>query len=154
MIPKNSITYKQANNDDLDTLFNIENSLSYNQIYAAITNKKEFEKYFTGHKMFLVIYKNNPIGYFAYKTIDKEISEITGFALVKEYQSKGIGTYMMDKIMDDLINVKKIKIFTSPENIPALILYLKNGFVIKEWKDNYFQGQSRVILYKIKKQSK
>jgi len=148
MILKDLITYKQANDDDLDTLFNIEKSLSDNPIYGAFTDQKEFEKYFIGHKMFLVVYQDKPIGYFAYKVIDKDISEISGFALLKGYQSKGIGTIMMNKILDDLKNIKRIKIFTSPENIPALILYLKNGFVIREWKENYFQGQPRVILYK------
>ena len=54
----------------------------------------------------------------------------------------------MDKLLKEIGN-KKIVLTVHPQNNAALRIYLKLGFVIISWKDNYFgDGEPRLYLEK------
>lgn len=52
----------------------------------------------------------------------------------------------MNKILDDLEDVKRIDLVTRPQNSRAFMLYLLLGFAAESWKDNYFgDGEPRLV---------
>jgi ribosomal protein S18 acetylase RimI-like enzyme len=54
-------------------------------------------------------------------------------------------------LLDEVGDKKPFELVTHPENTSAIITYLKSGFKIKAWKDNYFgDGQPRILLVKEK----
>ncbi len=55
-------------------------------------------------------------------------------------------THAMKKLLSDLGN-KNFALLVHPENTPALLIYLRLGFLISEWKENYFgNGQPRILM--------
>lgn len=69
-----------------------------------------------------------------------------------DYRRQGVGQALFDARMKKLAELGKIKSITCttyPKNAPLLILYLKNGFYIADFKkDLYAPGADRVILRK------
>ena len=60
-------------------------------------------------------------------------------------QAKGIGTKLLNHILQTLKNAKTIELTVNRQNYKAINFYFKNGFVIKEVADfdignNYFMN--------------
>ncbi|MEI8090701.1 MAG: GNAT family N-acetyltransferase [bacterium] len=58
-------------------------------------------------------------------------NKIDGLIILPKYRNQGIGTYAMKVFLKKLKNEKIIRLVTHPENTPAILLYLKLGFLIK-----------------------
>ena len=142
------INFVKATDNDWPILLELEKSEIGNTIYAPETDMNKFKKVFSKSVVYKVTVDGKLAGFCAYE-LKKDEAEITGLLVLKEFRRKGVGELMIKKLVNDLKTADKIKITTSPENIVALRLYLKYGFVIKGWKDNYWQGQPRLILYRI-----
>lgn len=108
------------------------------KVEHTISYLKDCEVYF-------VYEDKTPIGSFSFKESGGQV-EIMQVALLPQHQGKGYGK----KIVAYLLNVvkgKKVWLVTHPKNTPAIIVYLKAGFVISEWKENYYgDGQPRLLL--------
>lgn len=67
-----------------------------------------------------------------------------------DFRRKGVGTQLFHKrlnILKDKPDMKRILATAYPKNIGIIILYLKNGFVISDYKkDLYGPGADRVYL--------
>ena len=147
----NAILIVKAGEEDWPVIFKLEQTTIGDNIYQPVTDFDEFKEYFIGALMFLVVFKGKEIGYFGYK-VDKNKAEVLGLLVIEDFRKKGIGEMMLKKMLDDLKIIKTVKtinLITNPKNSTALCLYLKNGFVIEGWKDNYWQGQARVFLNKV-----
>lgn len=106
---------------------------------------EEEVRYLTGSEVYLVYNGSKAIGLFAYK-IDATDAEIMQVMFLPEFQNKGYGRKVMEIMLENLKNYY-VKIIVHPRNKYALILYLKMGFVIYGWKDNYYgDGQPRLLL--------
>jgi ribosomal protein S18 acetylase RimI-like enzyme len=143
------INFVKTTAKDWPTILDFELSEIENQIYKPIIDINELKKYFSKSVIYKVLFSNRLVGYCAYELNDDE-AEITALLVLKEFRNKGVGKIMMNKMLDDLKSIKKIKVITSPKNIFALRIYQKNGFVIKERIENYWKGEPRLILYLIK----
>lgn len=98
-----------------------------------------------GCEVYLVYGKNIPIGLFAYKH-NEDWVEVKQIIVLPEYQNRGFGKAIMKKLLE-LVKGKNIYLHTHPKNTAAIILYLKNGFEITTWKENYYgDGKPRMIL--------
>ena len=106
-----------------------------------------------------LFHKNKLVGWGAYRTnwskYNKErgVYEISSIVVNTNYRRKGLGGEILNKIIKDLKKKKFTKIYltVSPLNTGALILYLKNGFVIYDYKTNvYGKGADRVFLVLVK----
>lgn len=101
--------------------------------------------FFKECSVYLVYEDVTPIGLFAYKT-EKNMVEVRQINLLPQFQGKGYGKKMMKKLLD-LAKGHDIWLVAHPRNISAIVLYLKSGFEISGWKDNYYgNGQPRLIL--------
>lgn len=76
--------------------------------------------------------------------------EISSIVINKNYRRKGLGKKILFEIIKNMKNrnVDNIYLTVSPLNIDALLLYLKNGFIIYNYKkDVYGPGSDRLYLY-------
>ncbi len=105
-------------------------------------------KYLSGCDVYLAYKDKELVGLFAIK-IDKEVIEVKQIIVLPKHQKKGYGEEIVKKLLQ-VTKGKKVKLVVHPKNIIALILYLKNGFEIIEWKDNFYgDGEPRLILSRL-----
>ena len=82
----------------------------------------------------------------------ESLAHVNDLTIKPEYQNQGLGSKGMEFLLDRLKNIPKIELVTHPKNNPAIRLYLKFGFEIEGWKDNFYgDGEPRLILAKVKK---
>lgn len=86
------------------------------------------------------------VGYFILKEESPSEYELKSIAVSENHQGKGYGTILMKKVLE-LTKGKKVYFVTHPKNVNGLFLYLKNGFMITGWIENYLgDGQPRLKL--------
>lgn len=141
------ITFEKATHKDWQIILELEKSELDNSIYKPITDIEELKKYFFKSVVYKVFQSGKLVGYCGYELRDEE-AEVTALLVLEQYRKRGLGATMLSKLLTDLTSVKRIKVITSPKNSVALRLYLKHGFIIEKWLDNYWQGEPRLVLYK------
>jgi len=146
------LTFKKCSKQDLDTLYKIEEQMKSCPLYCTAADKSGFAKFMKEEIYFLILKDNEIAGYCSYKIKNKDLGEISGMAILEKFRHQGLGAAALEMMLKKLKNYKQIMLVTHPQNNNSLRLYLKFGFVIKEWKDNYFGNQPRLILYKENKQ--
>lgn len=94
----------------------------------------------------MVYDSGKPVGYITYRKKDQEL-EIMGLAVLPDYQNKGVvGTLLINQLFIDADKMPIVMV-THPHNCQAIRFYLKFGFKIIGWKDNYYgNNQPRLIL--------
>lgn len=98
--------------------------------------------------VYLVEIDKVTIGLFAYSEKDNEV-EVKQIIVLPEFQNKGYGKKIVKKILE-LCKNKKVWLVTHPKNTGAIIVYLKNGFELSGWKENYYEdGQPRIVFWHI-----
>jgi ribosomal protein S18 acetylase RimI-like enzyme len=145
---KTTIAFKKCSRKDINTLYEIEEEMRSCSLYAAVTNKPDFEEFMKNDVSFLILRDNKIAGYCAYKINSDNLAEIHVLAILEEFRHQGLGTAALEMMLKKLKNYKQFMITTHPQNNNALQLYFKFGFVTKERKENYFENQPRLILYK------
>jgi ribosomal protein S18 acetylase RimI-like enzyme len=107
--------------------------------------KEEFNK--SNAKIYLVTKDGVVVGDTSYEKKNDGLIYLSGLAIDPNFQKQGIGKEVMRLIMEELKNEKKVVLVVHPENSAAIKIYLSFGFVIKNWKDNYYgDGQPRIEL--------
>lgn len=128
-------------------VFDLDNKAFTRDFDFIFKNLEEMLKFFKNSTLYIVCKNNVPAAYFAIEKKGKDEAEITTVAVIPDYQRKGIGRMIIKNAFSLLKDYKSIKIITHPYNTGAIILYLKSGFKIYGWKDNYFgDGQPRLLL--------
>lgn len=66
--------------------------------------------------------------------------ELIAFCVLKEYQSQGIGTKMIEKLFEicSNYNLSKIELVVQNKNHKAISFYRKLGFITKQFIDKYY----------------
>ena len=89
----------------------------------------------------IILYNDQPIGTI-YVGEDEESIEIAQFILISEYQNQGIGTHILEGILDSSDKTGTIvKLEVLKEN-PAISLYRRYGFTISA-SDEYLYQMER-----------
>lgn len=95
----------------------------------------------------------------------EEANEITGVALGREYggvcnlgflgvkkehRRKGVGTYLLNRFVEEARKRKahKVSLHTSPSLLPAIKLYIKNGFIPEGFLRKHTRGLDLIIYSK------
>ena len=141
------VRFVKASETDWPVILDLEKSEIKNKIYKPIVDTKELKKYFSKSVIYKVAINNVLVGYCAYE-LKTNTAEITALLVLKQFRNKGLGEKILKKILEDLREINELKVITSPKNTIALRLYLKYGFIISKWIDNYWQGEPRLILIK------
>ena len=100
-------------------------------------------------KVFLEKENSEFVGYISIR-IENNIGEI-GMSVLKNYQGKGIGSKLTSYIIDFARsnNCKKIKLAVWENNIKAINLYKKFGFIIKSEKKNFYDNGDSVLYMEL-----
>jgi len=134
-----------------ELLFSLDNKAFTRDFDFIFKASEELLGFFKDSILYIVYSNDAPAAYFAIEKGGKGEAEIMTVAVIPDYQRQGIGKMIMKKLFNLLKDYKLIKIVTHPYNVGAIILYLKSGFKIYGWKDNYFgDGQPRLLLRKEK----
>lgn len=141
------ITLKKCSKEDWKIVERMEKSAK-SKLFHPIEGEEEIKEYITKSEVYIILQKNNPIGTVSYEIKKDGHIMFNGLTVLPKYRNKGIGLAAVEKILKKDGN-RKAELVTHPENTAALIIYLKLGFKLKSWKDNYFgDGEPRVILWK------
>jgi RimJ/RimL family protein N-acetyltransferase len=94
----------------------------------------------------LLMYNNEPIGY---GHLDKEEDNIWfGIAVVQGFLGSGNGTvitqYLINRAID--FNLPEIKLSVDSNNLPAIKLYIKHGFIKNHEKNGVLFFSKKLIL--------
>ena len=98
---------------------------------------------------FLVVEKNEEVIGFVIGITQKNEGHILVIAIKESYKKKGVGTFLMKKLMDiyEKKGVMKLKLEVRASNTPALSMYKKLGFKITNRLRNYYEnGEDGFLL--------
>lgn len=103
--------------------------------------------------------KENLIAWGAYRSgwdnfssLEDGVFEISSVVVHSDHRRKGLGNKLLLKLLEEIKKnqkYKKIYLTVSPKNTGALLLYLKNGFDIYDFKKNVY-GENAHRLYLVK----
>ncbi len=115
-------------------------------LFQECVDEAQYKKYITESKVFLIMFDGQAVGTISYKKMEDGTILMNGLTVLPDYREQGIAKTAMKKLLVDLGD-KNIALYVHPENTPALLIYLRLGFVITAWKDNVFgNGQPRLFL--------
>lgn len=119
---------------------------AFNRPYDACPkNVQEVTNYIKDEEIYYCYDQKDLIGYFTIK-YSEDNCEIGSIGIPEKYQSQGYGSNILRYILEHNRG-KHLWLVTHPKNIQALFLYLRKGFEITGWIDNYFgDGQPRLKL--------
>ena len=142
------ISLKRATVDDIDIILEVEKGLIGTKIYSGLTGSEDAIQEMADNIYFLIKENDKIVGDMSYKMEDKNHAYISGLAVAKEFQRKGIAKKAMQILLEQLKGVKLIDLVTHPENIGAVELYKSLGFKqIGEPMENYFDdGEPRIKM--------
>lgn len=145
----NIILKEEKISEILPTIFNLDEKIFTEKYHRRSSTMDELSGHLKDCKVYMAYDQKKPIGYISYRQKDNDI-ELMDLAVIPEYQNKGIGTLLMNTLLEN-IKRQNITLATHPFNSQAIRFYLKFGFKIAKWKDNYFgNNQPRLILIKEK----
>lgn len=144
-----SVIFRKASKDDWKLISSLEKSVASN-IYYPIIKEKEVKDYIKKSNVYIVEKDGKPIGTVSYEKKSKDYAYIDGLVVIPEFQNKGYGSNSISWLMKKLVGFNKVGLVTHPHNPKTIVIYLKNGFSIEGWKDDYFgDGEPRIILSRV-----
>ena len=134
------INYKTCSKEDITKLYELSKKLintyenknvNFEFIYNWINNKLINEI----HDYYQILYNNTHVGYI--HIINENEIEIDDFYIFDEYQNMGIGTIVLNTIINK--STKNIFLYVFIKNEKAISLYKKLGFkIIENIKDSRY----------------
>lgn len=97
---------------------------------------------------YFVAYENDEVVGFAGVTGSFDVAEIMNIVTKKDHRKKGIARGLLKKLIiySTEQNYQKICLEVKANNVPAISLYEKNGFIKVGVRKNYYQNQIDAIL--------
>jgi ribosomal protein S18 acetylase RimI-like enzyme len=142
-----NLTYKKLSEDDWKTTTAIESASADGKIFKAYTDEKDAREFLRKSTVYLILLGNTPIGTVSYERKSKDHAYIDTLIILPEYRGHGYASEAFGWLLGQLKEYTKVDLVTHPHNSKALSIYLKYGFVIESWKDNYFgDGEPRLVL--------
>lgn len=143
-----NLKLRQVHNEDWKTLAMLEKKAS-SDVFHALSDEKEIKEYIEDSEVFFIVLDDEKIGTISYENKENNI-HFNGLTVLNEHRRKGIASWAIKAILEKMSDNKKtINLVVHPQNTPAILVYLKAGFKIDGWKDNYFgDGEPRLSLVK------
>ena len=104
--------------------------------------KKELNNFFRQSSFRIWKIEEDKItGYISFYQVMDEV-EIIKIGIIKSYQRKGYGSFLIKELKK--LNIKKIFLEVSTENVKAINFYLKNGFKEIGLRKRYYKSKSGI----------
>lgn len=131
---------------DAETLFEMDVKCFNRPFDLPARSVQNVKNYLNNATIYFCYMNDLIVGSFSYKKKEDDTFDFLQMIVLPEYQKRGIGKFMIRKMLAKMKG-KDVYGVTHPKNNPAIILYLKSGFQIYDFKDNYFgDGQPRLLL--------
>lgn len=150
---------RELSNNNINEILELEKDNAPDKPYYSKYNEEALKFIFDNPKTckaFGLYDAKKLVGWGCYRTQWKDenirdgVYEVSSIVVHKQYRRKGIGRQLLNKIIQDIKksqDYKEIYLTVYPDNLPPLLLYLNNGFVIYNYKkDVYGSGSDRVYL--------
>ena len=100
-----------------------------------------------GHKGLICKHNSEIIGFIIFSPISPE-AHILSISVIKKIQSKGVGSLLLQSMLDQCkaMNYKKIFLEVRTSNLQAINFYQKFGFIKDAIRDNYYTHNSEDAL--------
>ena len=136
---------------DIDSVMALEQSLPDSLSWKSATMKEQLPIVERGNEY--GVFENDVlIGKVGFELSPEHEWHVDGLIVMNAYRGKEYGTRLFDyalKQFTEKAHPKSLVLFVYPENSPATSLYLRNGFIIKEWIANkYGEGKHRLKMIK------
>ncbi|MFA5184491.1 MAG: GNAT family N-acetyltransferase [Patescibacteria group bacterium] len=142
------ISLQKATLHDLDKVAALEKEAD-SKTYSALTVRSELQDFIKNESVYLIKRQDLVVGLVAYKVLKGNIAHFDGLIVRPKLRRQNIATQAMARLLKGMAKYARIELGVHPHNNPALCLYLKLGFIIQSWRDNYFgDGEPRLILVK------
>lgn len=144
------IQFKKVELEDWGLLQTLEEAAA-TSMFATCDGEEGYKKYIRESTVYFIVDElGKHVGSIAYKTQADGAVVINGLTVNPEKQGQGVAKQAMEKLLNEIGN-KDIVLTVHPGNTPALLIYLRLGFVITDWKENYFgDGEPRLYLQRKK----
>lgn len=129
--------------DDLKEAYKIECEVNPSP-WKYETFLSSFE---VGHKGLICKHYSEIIGFIIFSPINPE-AHILSISVTKKIQSKGVGSLLLQSMLDQCaaMNYKKIFLEVRTSNLQAINFYQKFGFSKDAIRDNYYTDNSEDAL--------
>ncbi len=129
--------------DDLKEAYKIECEVNHSP-WKYETFLSSFE---VGHKGLICKHDSEIIGFIIFSPINPE-AHILSISVTKKIQSKGVGSLLLQSMLDQCaaMNYKKIFLEVRTSNLQAINFYQKFGFSKDAIRDNYYSDNSEDAL--------
>ena len=119
-------------------IWNIKPFVKYGRVYILLSNKLIESRIVSVIEII--------------KGFEDKKAYIYGFFTNEKYRGRGISNLFLSSIIGEIAKnnmIEEIELAVSPENIQAIKLYEKNGFVVDQLLHNeYGEGEDRYLMYK------
>lgn len=133
---------------EANILFALDNKAFHRDFDLPSRNVAEQRDYLYGSDVYILYDKDEPVGFLAFKKENDGI-EVKAIVVTPEKQGKGYGRAMMKNLIEFTAG-NTLRLVTHPKNTSAITYYLKSGFEIYGWKDNYYgDGEPRLLLKRV-----
>lgn len=141
-----SLMLQSASEADMDTLLELEKSVSGSNIYSPNLKREDWQEEFENGEVFLIKSGDEVVGNISYAEKGPDHLYISGLVVRPEFQGKGLGRQALKQVLDKYPETSRIDLVTHPDN-PALKLYESLGFTVESRKENYWgEGEPRLVL--------
>ena len=132
-----NIILKQVINDDWKLVLEFEKNAN-SDVFYAYESEWDVKEYIKNSKVFFIILNEEKIGTISYEEKENNTLHFNWLIVSDEYRWQGIWLLAIKKLFENISDNKIIDLVVHPKNIPAVIIYLKAGFKIEWWKNNFF----------------
>jgi RimJ/RimL family protein N-acetyltransferase len=144
-----NLTFLPATEEDWKTVTMIEKACE-TETFLAYTSEEDSRKYLRQSRVFFIKLGEENIGTISYEEKFVDHAYIDSMTILPEHRRKGYASEAMHWLMEKLVSYKTIDLVTHPRNSASICLYLKLGFIIDSWHDDYFgDGQPRLHLVRL-----
>ncbi len=137
------ISVKQLNEKDIELCCELDSNT------ISLWSKKQWANEFKkeGTKIFGLLITNLVIGVCVIQVVLDE-AQINYFVVTKKFRKKGFGSYLMGYLIEkcEKLNLKKIFLEVSQDNITAKRFYSRFDFSTVGRRKNYYQDGSDALL--------
>lgn len=132
---------------DIERIVELEKAYLKETLGEALLKEeqKRMNREGDGVCFYVIEYNHIVIGYIGRYYFLHE-AEILNFVIDEAYQRQGFGQLLLDSVVADLKDVKKITLEVRASNEKAIRFYQKNGFVCVGKRKAYYQNQEDALL--------
>ncbi len=144
------ITFRPVTEDDFDEILRLEEE-SFNR-YDRLDRETLVELYSEFRDGFYALIEDGVIAGYCEFLIEKGAGYIESIAIDRKFRRRGLGVmalrFMIERITE--LNLVEINLHVRTDNIAAVSLYEKEGFVKKSVVKNFYKDGEPAYLYMLK----